>query len=96
MKTQSNLPAAGQMILVVEALTENASLSMRSAPISPVLALMLASRMANSPTPARIQLATRERLDHYPTMPSTGAMVEFLLKQPANRVWRYSTTPGRN
>lgn len=78
------------MILVIEALSPVASLAMRSAPMSPVLAVMLASRMSTSPTPARIMPATRERLDHYPAMPATGAVVDFLLDQPANRAWRYS------
>jgi hypothetical protein len=96
MNNHLSAPIDGQMILVIEALTGKGSLSMRSEPISPVLALMLASRMANSPTPAQIQPATRERLDHYPAMPSTGSLIHFLLPQPANQTWRYPLVSQRN
>jgi hypothetical protein len=95
-KSTDSHPAAGQLILVIEADTPGASLSIRSAPLPPVVGLMLASRMACSPTPARLEPATRERLDHYPSMPCTGAMVNFLIDKPANRAWRYPAGAGVN
>ena len=88
--------AAKEMILVIQAEGPTASLALATVPMSAFEAVCLASRMWDSPTPARLEPATRERLDAYPSIPSTAAMAEFLLKRPAVKRWSYEAKAGAN
>jgi hypothetical protein len=81
------------MIVVIQAEGAAGSLAVRTDPMSPVEAVIIASRMWLSPTPARIEPATRERLDAYPSIPATGGMVDFLRNKPAVLRWIYRSQP---
>jgi hypothetical protein len=84
---------AEQLIVVIQAEGLVGSLALRTAPMPAADALTIASRMWESPTPARIEPATPERLDAYPSIPSTGAMAEFLRQRPAVIRWIYRSGP---
>jgi hypothetical protein len=88
--------AAKEMILVIQAEGPQASLAVATVPMSAFEAVCLASRMWDSPTPARLEPATRERLDAYPSIPATAAVAEFLLNRPAVMRWSHSAKPGMN
>ena len=93
METIKRQTGLGRVIVVIQAEGLAGSLAIRTAPMSPIDAVAIASRMWLSPTPARIEPATRERLDAYPAIPATGGMVDFLIRKPVVIRWVYRREP---
>ena len=84
-----------QVVVVFEANTAISCVALRTSPVSPADAICIASRMWHTPTPPRIEPATRERLDHYPEMCEVKAVCEFIYKRPAVVRWHYdAAVPG--
>ena len=74
---------AKDVIVVLQSAFKKSGFAMRTAPVDVITAISLCSRMSLSLTPARIEPATRERLDHYPEMSDTKAVSEWLLRREA-------------
>ena len=75
------------VIVVLQAAYKQASFAVRTAPLDVITATSLCSRLSLSLTPARIEPATRERLEHYQEMTDTVSVRDWLLRrQPVIRL----------
>ena len=80
-------PVAKDVIVVLQSAYKQSSFAMRTAPLDVITAMSLCSRLSLSLTPAKIEPATRERLDHYPEMHDTVSVKDWLLqRQPVIRL----------
>jgi hypothetical protein len=66
-------------LLVLEGHYPHGSLVMRTDPVSAAIAIGVAARMVDSPTPARIVPATPANLDRYPALVDTDRVVQWLI-----------------
>ena len=67
-------------LLVIEGSSPIGDLKMRTEPLPLGVVLGAAARMADSPTPAEIVLATKANMDRWPAMVETEAMVVWLYR----------------